>query len=65
MLTRRGVGFLVIGLGVALLIPVLAFTYVMARHLLGAPTWRFGLLVLAAVLLIAELVRAIRSVGYA
>jgi hypothetical protein len=67
MLTRRGFGFLGIGIGVPLLLPLLALVYVVGRHLPGASTmWLvlFGLLIVAAVTAVIEIVDSIRSAGY-
>ncbi len=63
MLTRIGWGLLGIGIGVALLIPVVGMIFVVGRHLSGTTmTGLFGLIALAA-LLVAGIVRSIRSVG--
>jgi hypothetical protein len=64
MLTRIGFGLLGVGIGVALLIPVVAVTFVVGRHLSGlSMIGLFGLLVLVAALLIAGIVRSVHASG--
>ena len=64
MLTRVGFGLLGIGIGVALLIPVVAVIFVVGRHLSSRGfIGLFALLVVLAGVLIAGIVQSIRSAG--
>jgi hypothetical protein len=64
MLTRIGFGLLGVGIGVALIIPVVALIFIVGHHISGrAMIGSFGLLLLLAALLVTGIIRSIRAAG--